>query len=133
MAAGCCDLAFTLSQLLHAAVDFADTLDGELSVDHVEGIGRIGDDAPARPPCGDNGGILAAQLALHARDQALSHGGGARYGADLDALLGIAADGVLGRLERNAGELGGSGGERVHPKCGCPAQSLHQCNNRPRR
>ncbi len=28
--------------------------------------------------------------------------------------LGIAADGVLGRLERNAGELGGSGGERVH-------------------
>lgn len=69
---------------------------------------------PGETACGDNGGILAAQLALHARDQALSHGGGARYGADLDALLGIAADGVLGRLERNAGELGGSGGERVH-------------------
>ena len=34
-----------LPQLPHAAVDFADTLDGELSVDHVEGIGRIGDDA----------------------------------------------------------------------------------------
>lgn len=88
-------LAPALSQLLHAAVDFADTLDGELSVDHVEGIGRIGDDA-GETARGDNGGILAAQLALHARDQALSHGGGARYGADLDALLGIAADGVLG-------------------------------------
>ena len=51
---------------------------------------------------------------LHARDQALGHGGGTRYGADLDALLGIAADGVLGRLERHAGELGGTGGKRVH-------------------
>ena len=39
------DLSPVLPQLLHAAVDFADTLDGELSIDHVEGIGRIGDDA----------------------------------------------------------------------------------------
>ena len=102
----CSTYAPVLPQLLHAAVDFADTLDGELSVDHVEGIGRIGDDA-GETACGDNGDILAAQLALHARDQALCHGGSAH-------LLGIAADGVLGRLERNAGELGGSGGECVH-------------------
>ncbi len=113
VASGVLDFSPRLTPALHAAVDFADALDGELSVDHVEGIGRIGDDA-GETARGDNGGILAAQLALHARDQALGHGGGAHHGADLDALLGIAADGVLRRLERHAGELGGTGGKRVH-------------------
>ncbi len=69
---------------------------------------------PARPPVAITVGILAAQLALHARDQALGHGGGAHHGADLDALFGVATDGVFGRLERHAGELGGTGGKRVH-------------------
>ena len=35
----CSTLAPALPQLLHAAVDFTDALDGELSVDYVEGIG----------------------------------------------------------------------------------------------
>ena len=43
--AGAHDLAPVLPQLLHASVDFADAFDGELAVDYVEGVGRIGDDA----------------------------------------------------------------------------------------
>ena len=56
----CSTYAPVLPQLLHAAVDFADALDGELPVDHVEGIGRIGDDA-GETARGDNGArILSA-------------------------------------------------------------------------
>mgnify|MGYP002944565546 CR=1 FL=1 len=68
-----------------------------MAVDYIEGVGRIGDDA-GEAARGDNGGILAAQLALHARDQALSHGGGARYGA------AAMADGLLERMEEELGQ-----------------------------
>ena len=37
--AGASSPALALPQLLHAAVDFADAFDGELAVDHVEGVG----------------------------------------------------------------------------------------------
>ena len=67
------DLNPALPQPLHAAVDFADALNGELAVDYVEGVGRIGNDA-GEAARGDNGGVFAPQLALHARDQALGHG-----------------------------------------------------------
>ena len=59
-------------------------------------------------------GARLAQLIFDTRDQAFCHGGGSHHGAAANRLDGVAANGALRGLERDAGELGGARGEGVH-------------------